>query len=176
MLYTFLNSVQHNAVEVADGGFQMSGLDIIIIVAAVIVAVVAGLYFLNKWAYQKMDTQQQMINNVKTLTNMYVIDKKKAKITEVNMPKVVTENMPKMYKFIKMRFVQAKIGPQIVTLICDKRIFDIIPVKKNIKAELAGIYIVSIPGMKSLDEIKKEKKEKNKTAKKEKKSSGKANS
>ncbi len=154
----------------------MSGLDIIIIVAAVIVAVVAGLYFLNKWAYQKMDTQQQMINNVKTLTNMYVIDKKKAKITEVNMPKVVTENMPKMYKFIKMRFVQAKIGPQIVTLICDKRIFDIIPVKKNIKAELAGIYIVSIPGMKSLDEIKKEKKEKNKTAKKEKKSSGKANS
>ena len=74
----------------------MSGLDIIIIVAAVIVAVVAGLYFLNKWAYQKMDTQQQMINNVKTLTNMYVIDKKKAKITEVNMPKVVTENMPKM--------------------------------------------------------------------------------
>ncbi len=154
----------------------MSGLDIIIIVAAVIVAVVAGLYFLNKWAYQKMDTQQQMINNVKTLTNMYVIDKKKAKITEVNMPKVVTENMPKMYKFIKMRFVQAKIGPQIVTLICDKRIFDIIPVKKNIKAELAGIYIVSIPGMKSLDEIKKEKKEKNKTAKKEKKNSGKANS
>ena len=154
----------------------MSGLDIIIIVAAVIVAVVAGLYFLNKWAYQKMDTQQQMINNVKTLTNMYVIDKKKAKITEVNMPKVVTENMPKMYKFIKMRFVQAKIGPQIVTLICDKRIFDIIPVKKNIKAELAGIYIVSIPGMKSLDEIKKEKKEKNTTAKKEKKSSGKANS
>ncbi len=150
----------------------MSGLDIIIIV----VAVVAGLYFLNKWAYQKMDTQQQMINNVKTLTNMYVIDKKKAKITEVNMPKVVTENMPKMYKFIKMRFVQAKIGPQIVTLICDKRIFDIIPVKKNIKAELAGIYIVSIPGMKSLDEIKKEKKEKNKTAKKEKKNSGKANS
>ncbi len=107
---------------------------------------------------------------------MYVIDKKKAKITEVNMPKVVTENMPKMYKFIKMRFVQAKIGPQIVTLICDKRIFDIIPVKKNIKAELAGIYIVSIPGMKSLDEIKKEKKEKNKTAKKEKKNSGKANS
>lgn len=176
MLYTFLNSVQHNAVKVADGGFQMSGLDIIIIVAAVIVAVVAGLYFLNKWAYQKMDTQQQMINNVKTLTNMYVIDKKKAKITEVNMPKVVTENMPKMYKFIKMRFVQAKIGPQIVTLICDKRIFDIIPVKKNIKAELAGIYIVSIPGMKSLDEIKKEKKEKNKTAKKEKKNSGKANS
>lgn len=154
----------------------MSGLDIIIIVAAVIVAVVAGLYFLNKWAYQKMDTQQQMINNVKTLTNMYVIDKKKAKITEVNMPKVVTENMPKMYKFIKMRFVQAKIGPQIVTLICDKRIFDIIPVKKNIKAELAGIYIVSIPGMKSLNEIKKEKKEKNKAAKKEKKNSGKANS
>lgn len=146
--------------------------DIIIIVFAVIVAIFAGLYFLNKWAYKKMDTQQSMIEKSKMLTSIYVIDKKKDKITNVNMPKIVSEQMPKIYKFIKLRFVQAKVGPQIVTFICDKKVFDAIPVKKTIKVEVAGIYIVSMKGMKTdkeLKEMKKEKKLKEKEDKKKKK-------
>lgn len=139
---------------------NLSAGDIIIIVMAIVVAIIAGLYFLNKWAYKKMDGQQAIIDKAKTLTNIYVIDKKKDKISNVNMPKAVVDQMPKIYKFMKMRFVQAKIGPQIITLICDKNVFEALPTKKSVKVELAGLYIVGMPGLKSKKEMKAAKKEK----------------
>lgn len=147
----------------------MSTGDIIIIIVLVVGLIFGLLYFLNKKAAQKMSVQQEMIDRSKQTTNIFVIDKKRAKITEVNMPKIVTEQMPKFYKFLKLYFVQAKIGPQIMTLMCSKHVFNAITVKKNIKVELAGIYIVNVVGMKSqkeLKEIKKAKKEKEKEAKK----------
>lgn len=147
----------------------MSFLDWIIIIAIVLGAILAGLYFLNKWAYKKMDTQQTMIEKMKNSMSIYVIDKKHDKITNVNMPKAVMEQMPKIYKRMKLYFVQAKIGPQIMTLMCDKRVFAAIPIKKNVKVEIAGMYIVSVAGMKSPEEMKalrKEKKLKEKAAKK----------
>lgn len=148
----------------------MSTGDIIIVITIIVGIILGGLYWLNKKATKKMGDHQDMIERAKQTTTIFVIDKKKAKITEVNMPKMVTEQMPKIYKFLKLYFVQAKIGPQILTLMCDKRVFNAIQVKKNIKVELAGIYIVSVVGMKSekeLKEIKKAKKEKEKEAKKE---------
>lgn len=138
----------------------MSGLDWIVLIVIIIGAVFVGLYFLNKWAYKKMDTQQTLINKMKNSMSIYVIDKRRDKITNVNMPKAVIEQMPKIYKKMKMCFVQAKIGPQIMTLICDKKVFAAIPVKKNVKAEIAGIYIVSVAGMKTPQELKAIKKEK----------------
>lgn len=150
----------------------MSLGDILIIIFAVIGIIFGLLIWLNRKASKKMDQQQEMINRSKQTTTIFVIDKKRAKITEVNMPKAVTEQMPKAYKFLKLYFVQAKIGPQILTLICDKRVFNAITIKKNIKVELAGIYIVSVVGMKSqreLKEIKKAKKLKEKEEKKKQK-------
>ncbi|MCC8097529.1 MAG: hypothetical protein LIO44_03020, partial [Eubacterium sp.] len=78
----------------------------------------------------------------------------------VNLPKIVKDQMPKLGKHMKMYFVQAKIGPQIVTLITDKNVYNAIPVKKNVKAEIAGLYIVSIAGLKSAQEMKQKKKDK----------------
>ena len=143
----------------------MTFLDWVIIIAVIIGAIFAGLYFLNKWAYKKMDTQQTMINKMKNSMSIYVIDKKRDKITNINMPKAVIDQMPKLYKKMKMYFVQAKIGPQIMTLMCDKKVFAAIPVKKNIKVEIAGIYIVSVAGMKSPEELKAIKKQKKEKAK-----------
>lgn len=134
--------------------------DIIIIVVIIVGALVAAFYFFNKWAYKKMDQQQAVIEQTKNSANIYVIDKRKDKITNVNMPKVVLEQMPKVYRLKKMYFVQAKVGPQIITLMCDKNVFEGIPVKKNVKVELAGIYIISFVGMKTAKEIKEAKKAK----------------
>lgn len=146
----------------------MSIGDIIIIVALVIGGVVIGMYYLNRFAYKKMDTQQTLIEKSKQTTSIFVINKKRAKISEVNVPKVMVDNMPKLYKFMKLRFVQAKIGPQIMTLICDKKVYEAIPLKKNVKVELAGIYIVKIVGQKSDEEIKALKKKKKQEKKQEK--------
>ncbi|WP_250277959.1 hypothetical protein [[Clostridium] colinum] len=147
----------------------MSTGDILIIITLIVGVILGILVWVNRKAMKKMGDHQDMINRSKQTTTIFVIDKKKSKITDVNMPKMVTEQMPKIYKFLKLYFVQAKIGPQILTLICDKKVFNAITVKKNVKVELAGIYIVNVVGMKTdkeLKEIKKAKKAKEKEEKK----------
>ena len=43
--------------------------------------------------------------------------------------------------------MKAKVGPQIMSLICDEKIFDSVPVKKEVKAVVSGIYITDVKGL-----------------------------
>ena len=79
--------------------------------------------------------------------SMLVIDKKKMKIKEANLPKIVYEQTPKYMRWAKVPVVKAKIGPQIMSLVCDEKIFDKVPVKKEVKASVSGIYILDVKGL-----------------------------
>ncbi|MBU3803892.1 MAG: hypothetical protein H9872_03950 [Candidatus Cellulosilyticum pullistercoris] len=114
------------------------------IVIAVLAAVLVGLYFWGKKLQTKYDQQQQLINDNKQSATIFVIDKKKDNITNLKLPKQMKDELPWMYKKRKMPVVIAKIGPQIQTLMCDQRVYDSIPTKKQIKVELAGILIVNV--------------------------------
>ena len=123
--------------------------DVVILIAIIIGLLVLALYFLNKWAGRRMATQQEMVERHKQTVTIYVIDKKKDKITNANLPKAMTSEIPRMSRVMKMPLVKAKIGPQIMTLICDNAVFPALPVKKNVTVEIAGAYIVSMKGMKT---------------------------
>ena len=59
----------------------------------------------------------------------------------------------------KLPIVKAKVGPKISVLIADEKVFDLIPVKKEIKAEVSGLYIVGVKGIRgSLEAPQKKKK------------------
>lgn len=148
----------------------MGWTDVLLIAVLVIAVIVFALYALNKWATKKMSAQNEMMEQHRMTQTAYIIDKKRDKITNVNMPKMVMEQIPKRAKLIKMNFVKAKIGPQIVTLIAaDKNVYNALPLKKSVKIDISGLYIVSMAGLKSAEQmrtIEKEKKEKAKLAKK----------
>ncbi len=114
------------------------------IVIAVIAAVLVGLYFWGRKLQKKYDQQQQLINDNKQSATIFVIDKKKDHVTNLKLPKQMKDQLPWMYKKRKMPVVIAKIGPQIQTLMCDQKVYDSIPTKKQIKVELAGILIVNV--------------------------------
>ena len=152
----------------------MSIFDILLIVGLVVVVIIVALYFLNRWASKRMSNQQSMIEKTKQAASIYVIDKKRDKAANVTLPKVVTENLPKASKLMTMNFVKAKVGPQIVTLICDKNVFNALDVKKTFQVELAGIYIVSVKGMKTAFEVKEAKRAKKSKAKETAKQAGEA--
>lgn len=132
----------------------MNAPDIILLVILLLGAAAIGLYFLNRWAASRMNDQQNMIERTKMTVSIYVIDKKKDKPANANLPKAVAEKLPKIYRLMKTPLVKAKVGPQIVTLMCDKQVFDALPIKKNVKVDLAGIYIVGMKGMKTKKEMK----------------------
>ncbi|MBM6830121.1 hypothetical protein H9X85_10930 [Anaerotignum lactatifermentans] len=133
----------------------MNPSDIIIIVAIIVVAVLAGLYYLNKKSMRRMIQAQDFIDQNRMTVQIFVIDKKQEKPSPTNLPKSVYEQMPKSTRMRKANLVKAKVGPQIVTLMCDKPVFDVLPVKKSIKVDLAGMYIITVTGMNLADKKKK---------------------
>ena len=79
--------------------------------------------------------------------NMLIIDKKKMKLKEANLPSAVLENTPKYLRRTRVPVVKAKVGPRVMTLMCDVKIFDLIPIKKEVKATVSGIYITAVKGV-----------------------------
>ncbi len=116
----------------------------VLIVLAVIVAILAVLYIVGSKLQKKQDAQKAQMDAMAQTMSMMIIDKKKMKMCDANLPKTVMEQTPKRMQKMKLPFVKAKIGPRIMTLIADPKVYDLIPVKKEIKAVVSGIYITEI--------------------------------
>ena len=129
---------------------------VIVIVLAIIIAV---LYFLGKKAQKKQAEQQELLDANKQTVSMLIIDKKRMKMKDAGLPQMVIDQTPKLLRRSKMPIVKAKVGPKISILIADEKVFDLIPVKKEIKAEVSGLYIVGVKGIRgNLDAPVKKKK------------------
>lgn len=126
----------------------MSKLSItLLIILGVLIVILVVLYFLGKKMQKKQDEQQAQIEAAKQTMSMLIIDKKKLKLKESGLPAAVIAQTPKYLRGSKVPVVKAKVGPQMVTLICDDKIFDTLPVKKEVKACVSGIYLTSVKGM-----------------------------
>ncbi|OOB79522.1 MAG: hypothetical protein ATN34_04510 [Epulopiscium sp. Nele67-Bin002] len=110
----------------------------------VIVAVLVGLSFWGRKLQKRYDEHQTLIDQHKQSMQIFVIDKKKDTVDNLKLPKFIKEQIPAKQKKKKMPIVIAKIGPQVQTLLCDESIYNSIPVKKNVKVEIAGVLIVGI--------------------------------
>ncbi len=126
---------------------------ILLIVAAVIGIIVAVLYFLGKKAQKRQAEQQEMLQANKQTVSMLIIDKKRMRVKDSGLPQMVIDQTPKMMRRSKLPIVKAKIGPQIMSLICDEKIFDYVPVKKEVKAVVSGIYVLDVKGLHGKTEI-----------------------
>lgn len=134
---------------------NVTASDILIITLVLVAAALAGLYYLNRKSLRRMIQAQEFINQNRMTVQIFVIDKKQEKPSATNLPKAVFEQMPKTAKIRKANLVKAKVGPQIVTLMCDKPVYEVLPVKKNVKVDIAGMYIVSMTGLNLADKKKK---------------------
>lgn len=137
------------------GGSVLNPSDLLIIIVVILALLIAGMYYLNKRGMKRMIEAQDFIDQNRTTVQIFVIDKKQEKPSPTNMPKVVYEQMPKTAKMRKTNLVRAKVGPQIVTLMCDKPVYNALPTKRNVKVDIAGMYIVSIVGVNLADKKKK---------------------
>ena len=126
----------------------MSTLTIVLLVIlAILIVAVVALYFFGKKAQKKQSEQQAQIDAMKQTVSMLIIDKKRMKIKDSGLPQSVIDQTPKLMRNSKLPIVKAKVGPKISILIADEKIFDLIPVKKEIKAEVSGLYIVGVRGI-----------------------------
>ena len=118
---------------------------LVILIVLIIACVV--LYFLGKRAEKKQAEQQAQLDAVAQTMSMLIIDKGRLRLKDAGLPQIVVDNTPKYLRRSKVPVVKAKIGPRIMTLMCDAEIFPLIPVKKEVKATVSGIYITAVKGL-----------------------------
>ena len=118
----------------------------LVIVLVVIAALVALYIFGSKMQKKQEKAQADMMVGAQTYS-ILVIDKKKMKLKEAGFSAIVLEQTPKYLRNSKVPVVKAKIGPKVMSLMCEPKVFDLIPVKKEVKAVMNGIYIIDVKGM-----------------------------
>jgi len=134
-------------------------INIVIVVLIVLVAGMAGLYFFGRKTQKKQAQQKQQMDAVAQNVTMLVIDKKKMPLKDAGLPAQVLEQTPKLMRRTKLPIVKAKVGPRVMSFIADAKIFDSIPIKKEVKAVVSGLYITSVRGIRGpLEQVPKKKK------------------
>ena len=130
-------------------------LTIILIVLAVILVV---LYFLGRRNEKKQAETQAQLDAMKQVCSMLIIDKKKLRLKQSGLPQAVIDQTPAYLRWTKMPIVKAKVGPKIMILAADRDVWEILPVKQEVKVEISGIYITAIKSVRGGSVLQKQKK------------------
>ncbi len=120
---------------------------VLLVILVVLIAAVVALYFFGRKAEARQAEQKAQMDAVAQQVSMLIIDKKKLKMKDSGLPEAVIASTPWYAKNSKVPVVKAKVGPQMMTLICDAEIFDEMPVKKEVKATVSGLYITKVRGL-----------------------------
>ncbi|MBO5485830.1 MAG: hypothetical protein J5988_02715 [Eubacterium sp.] len=116
------------------------------IIALVLIVLMVVLYFVGKKMQKKQDESQAQMEAASQVASILVIDKKKMKLKDAGLPKIVLDNTPKYLRGSKVPIVKAKVGPKVMSLMCDEKIYPLLPIKKELKVVISGIYIMGVKG------------------------------
>ena len=131
---------------------------VLLVILVILIAAVIALYFFGKKAQKKQDEQQAQIQANKQTVSMLIIDKKRMPLKDSGLPQMVIDQTPKLMRRSKLPIVKAKVGPKIMTLMCDAQVYPLIPVKKEVKATISGIYITAVKGVRGPLDVPEKKK------------------
>lgn len=116
---------------------------ILIVVAVVLIGGLIALYLFGRRAQKKADSQQEALEASAQTISFFIIDKKKMKIKEAGLPKIVYEQTPKYLRRSKLPILKVKVGPKVMSLICEAKLFETLLPKQEVKATVSGIYVTA---------------------------------
>lgn len=131
---------------------------VLLVVLGIVIIALIALFIYGRKLQKKSDESQEQMKAGSQTVSLLVIDKKRMKLKEANLPKIVVDQTPKYLRGSKVPIVKAKIGPKIMSMICDEKIFELIPVKKEVKAVVNGLYIMEVKGLRANLDVKEKKK------------------
>ena len=124
-----------------------TGLIVLIVIIVILLALIVALMIIGRKAQKKQEEQQGQLDAMKQTMTMLIIDKKRMKITEAGLPQAVIDQTPKLLRRSKLPILKVRVSNRVMSLICDEKIFDSVPVKKEVKATVSGIYVTEVKGL-----------------------------
>ncbi len=138
--------------------YLISILNIVIIVLAVIAAILVILYFVGSKLQAKQATADKAMQQMSMTVSLLILDKQKLRVKDSGLMKQVQDAIPayirwRKFPIVKARIIKANIagGAQVMSFICDPKVYKILPVKTEVKVTIAGIYITKLHSAKGVD-------------------------
>ena len=119
---------------------------VLLVILVILVIILAVLYYFGNKMQKKQAENQAQLDAMAQTVSMLIIDKKRLKVKDSGLPSMVIDQTPKYLRWSKMPIVKAKVGPKIMSLVADEKVFELLPVKKEVKVVVSGIYITAIKG------------------------------
>ena len=120
---------------------------VLLIILVVLIIALIVLYFVGRKLERRQAEQQVQIEAAKQNVTLLIIDKKRVPLKDAGLPDAVIESTPKLLRRSKMPIVKVKYGPKVMNMVADEKIFDMIPLKKEVRATVSGIYITDVRGL-----------------------------
>lgn len=137
---------------------EINVLQIVLIVLAVIVIILVILYFVGSKLQAKQVNTEKAMKQMSMVVSLLVLSKDKLHIKDSGLMKQVQDAIPaymrwRKFPIVKARIIKANIagGAQVMSFICDPKVFKIMPVKTEVKVTIAGIYITKLHSAKGVD-------------------------
>ena len=122
-------------------------LIILIIMLIILIAMSVGLYFWGKRLEKQRVEQQKQIDANAMQVSLLIIDKKRMRLKDAGLPEQMTATLPWYAKRAKLPVVKVKAGPRIMNLIASEEIFDELPLKREVKGTVSGLYLTKVRGI-----------------------------
>ncbi len=119
---------------------------VLLVIAGILLVGLIVLGIVGRKMQKKQEASQAEIRANAQTYSVLVIDKKRMKLKDAGFPQIVLDQTPKYLRRAKVPVVKGKIGPRVASLMCDDKVFDLIPVKKEVKLVMNGIYIIDVKG------------------------------
>ncbi len=117
---------------------------LIIGIVVFLIALLVTLFIVGRKMQKKQADAEKQMDAMKQQVSILVIDKQKKRMIDSGLPDAVIEQTPKYSRRLKVPVVRAKIGPRVMNLIADAKVFEVLPVKKTCTVMISGIYITEI--------------------------------
>ncbi len=117
---------------------------VLLVVILLVIAALAFVYFYGRKLQKRQAESEAQLKAMEQVVSALIIDKKILPMKEAGLPKEALDQTPWYLRRSKLPIVKAKIGPRIVNLIAERAVYDILPVKKECKVVLSGIYISAL--------------------------------
>ncbi|MBR0087167.1 MAG: hypothetical protein IJL98_05455 [Lachnospiraceae bacterium] len=117
---------------------------VLIVIGVLLIGVLLFAFFYGRKMQKKQAEAEKQMEAAKQTVSMLVIAKAKKKLKEAGLPDVVVQSTPRYYRLLKVPVVKAKVGPRVMNLLADAKVFDILPVNKTCTVSVSGMYITEL--------------------------------
>ena len=117
---------------------------VLIIILVILVLILIALYYFGNKMQKKQAENQAQLDAMAQPVRLLILDQTRLRLTDSGLPAMVIDQVPKYLRRSKMPIVKAKVGPKVMNLIADEKVFELLPVKKEVKVVVSGIYITAI--------------------------------